>query len=205
MQPMHPVKQPPDDRCGAADIEHDVPRQRGMAQQGPRPRRVIFDQRRAQAAIRLLGEIVEAGGLLVTQQHLVEIIADDVDHQPLRAETLPRINRVIEVVEQRTAGRGKAVDPPIPVLPGGKPAVQRLRKRHHGSLDIAVADHRQQRPRICGVVVPVVGEAIIVDMTAVDVGQERAVRIEIIPVCAEADDRICGIDRLNLETAMDRQ
>jgi hypothetical protein len=118
---------------------------------------------------------------------------------------LPRIDRVIEVIEQRAAGRGKAVDAPPSVLPGGKPALQCLRIRHHCSLDIAIADHRQEWPRIRGLVILVVGEAIVVDMASVDVGQERAVRIEVVPVCAEADDRIFGIDRLNLEAAMDRQ
>ena len=75
-----------------------------------------------------------------------------------------------------------------------------------GTLDaVGVADHRQQWPRIFGLVVLIVDEAVIVDMAAIDIGQERAVRITVVAVWPEADDRVVGIDRLNLETGVDRQ
>ncbi len=166
---------------------------------------MIFDQRRAQAAVRLLAEIVEAGRLLVPQQHFVEIVADDIDHQPFRAEALPRIDRVIEIIEQRTAGRAEAVDAAIAVLLPGQPALQCQRIRHHSGLDIAVADHRQERSLIAALVILIVDEAIIVDMAAVDIGQERAARKEEVPVRVKADDRVCGVDRLDLIAGMDRQ
>ena len=197
----HPIQ-----HIGDADIAEQVERQRAVArhtleQPTVRQRRKPI----VKSAVGLRIKMEDAIAAQVGDDALVEIIADHVHDQTRRPVGRANMPRIGEILAQRRTRLRERIGASAIAERTLQPPGQALGKRDQQGFDAAIAHHRNERPRIGGIVVVVGEKALCVRATAIDVMHVPVERpgVRLIGGIALVSDSSLG-RRLDRERGSDR-
>ena len=139
--------------------------------------------------------MIESDALLVRDVAFVEVVADDRDDEGVGRVGVARVPDPGQILAERRARHGEAVDPARARQVRGQAPLDGLRIGHHLRLYVGVPDDDNQRSRAVPVIILLVEETVVVDPTRIRVLEVPTHGMREARIGGSAQDRVRGIER----------